>query len=74
MNSRRLIVESRPLTVLQLCFSSSGGLVSSVGGSASAALGFAQSGFLVSLSLFLLAPSTCRRRSLGSISHLARSC
>ena len=32
------------------------------------ALGFAQPSFLVSLSLFLLAPSTCRPRSLGSIS------
>src|SRR6516164_7556982 len=31
-------------------------------------LGFAQRGFLVSLSFFLLAPSTCRSRSLGSIS------
>jgi hypothetical protein len=31
-----LMIESRPLTVLQLCFSSGGGLVSSVGGSASA--------------------------------------
>jgi hypothetical protein len=34
------------------------------------ALGFAQRGFLVSLSLFLLAPSTCRPRSLGSISSV----
>src|SRR6516165_7214363 len=32
--------------------------------------GFAQRGFLVSLSLFLLAPSTCRPRSLGSISSV----
>ena len=34
------------------------------------ALGFAQRGFLVSLSLFLLAPSMCRPRSLGSISSV----
>src|SRR5215468_1745468 len=34
------------------------------------ALGFAQCGFLVSLSLFLLAASTCRPRSLGSISSV----
>src|SRR5260370_23712715 len=34
------------------------------------ALGFAQRSFLVSLSLFLLAPSTCRLRSLGSISSV----
>src|SRR5262249_29275055 len=34
------------------------------------ALGFAQRGFLVSLSLFLLAASTCRPRSLGSISSV----
>jgi len=34
------------------------------------ALGFAQRGSLVSLSLFLLAPSTCRPRSLGSISSI----
>jgi hypothetical protein len=34
------------------------------------ALGFAQRGVLVSLSLFLLAPSTCRPRSLGSISSV----
>jgi hypothetical protein len=34
------------------------------------ALGFAQRSFLVSLSLFLLAPSTCRPRSLGSISSV----
>ena len=32
--------------------------------------GFAQRGFLVSLSLFLLVPSTCRPRSLGSISSV----
>src|SRR5260370_37886730 len=34
------------------------------------ALGFAQRSFLVSLSLFLLAPSTCRLRSLSSISSV----
>src|ERR1700758_995200 len=34
------------------------------------ALGFAQRSFLVLLSLFLLAPSTCRPRSLGSISSV----
>jgi hypothetical protein len=34
------------------------------------ALGFAQRSFLVSLSLFLLAASTCRPRSLGSISSV----
>jgi hypothetical protein len=34
------------------------------------ALGFAQRSFLVSLSLFLLAPSTYRPRSLGSISSV----
>ena len=34
------------------------------------ALGLAQRSFLVSLSLFLLAPSTCRPRSLGSISSV----
>ena len=34
------------------------------------ALGFAQRSFLVPLSLFLLAPSTCRPRSLGSISSV----
>jgi len=34
------------------------------------ALGFAQRSFLVSLSLFFLAPSTCRPRSLGSISSV----
>ena len=34
------------------------------------ALGFAQRGFFVSLSLFFLAPSTCRPRSLGSISSV----
>jgi hypothetical protein len=34
------------------------------------ALGFAQRSVLVSLSLFLLAPSTCRPRSLGSISSV----
>ena len=34
------------------------------------ALGFAQRSFLVSLSLFLLAPSTCPPRSLGSISSV----
>jgi hypothetical protein len=34
------------------------------------ALGFAQRGFLVFLSLFLLAPSTCCPRSLGSISSV----
>ena len=34
------------------------------------ALGFAQRGFLVSLSLFLLAPSTCCPRSLGLISSV----
>jgi hypothetical protein len=33
-------------------------------------LGFAQRGFLVSLSLFVFAPSTCRPRSLGSISSV----
>src|SRR5262249_9627124 len=36
----------------------------------SGALGFAQRSFLVSLSLFFLAPSTCRPRSLGSISSV----
>ena len=34
------------------------------------ALGLAQRSFLVFLSLFLLAPSTCRPRSLGSISSV----
>jgi len=34
------------------------------------ALGFAQRNLLVLLSLFLLAPSTCRPRSLGSISSV----
>jgi hypothetical protein len=34
------------------------------------ALGFAQRSFLVSLSLFFLAPSACRPRSLGSISSV----
>src|SRR6516164_1555763 len=34
------------------------------------ALGFAQRCFLVSPSFFLLAPSTCRPRSLGSISSV----
>src|SRR5215472_12419237 len=34
------------------------------------ALGFAQRSFFVSLSLFFLAPSTCRPRSLGSISSV----
>jgi hypothetical protein len=34
------------------------------------ALGFAQRSFLVSPSLFFLAPSTCRPRSLGSISSV----
>jgi len=34
------------------------------------ALGFAQRDLLVLLSLFLLAPSTCRPRSLGSISSV----
>ena len=34
------------------------------------ALGLAQRSFLVSLSLFLLAPSTCRPRSLGSLSSV----
>ena len=34
------------------------------------ALGFTQRSFLVLLSLFLLAPSTCRPRSLGSISSV----
>ena len=36
------------------------------------ALGFAQRSFLVPLSLFLLAASTCRPRSLGSISSVIR--
>src|SRR6516162_6088942 len=34
------------------------------------ALGFAERSFLVSLSRFFLAPSTCRPRSLGSISSV----
>ena len=34
------------------------------------ALGFAQRSFLVSLSLFFLAPSTCRPCSVGSISSV----
>jgi hypothetical protein len=34
------------------------------------ALGFAQRSFLVPLSLFLFAPSTCRPRSLSSISSV----
>ena len=34
------------------------------------ALGFAQRDLLVLLSLFLLAPSACRPRSLGSISSV----
>ena len=34
------------------------------------ALSFAQRSFLVSLSLFFLAPNTCRPRSLGSISSV----
>jgi hypothetical protein len=70
MDPRRLIVESRPLTVLSalLFFQWRIGFIRRR--LRFGALGFAQRGFLVSLSLFLLTPSTCRPRSLGSISSV----